>query len=138
MDACSKTKSLYKIGKYDDNIIVTFTGMSGSSITDPPGKNKNLQKQHFVVKVQVPSAPFEGMINKKVPNDFLVIYNEDKSFNIVMFKDGNTELYHQLSEKVRSEGHHGIKGYFHTILEHGDKKANQFRINPENIFVEPW
>ena len=92
---------------------------------------QNLKKEHFVVKVQVP-------LSKGLGPDFLCIYNKDKSFNIMMPYKGNSELYSQLEDKIRSEGHHGIKGYFHALLEPGDKKANQFRINPENIFVEPW
>ena len=129
-DVCQKTRSLYKVGKYDNKCaVMTFTGMHGSNIS--VGPNKNLKKEHFVVKVQVP-------LSKGLGPDFLCIYNKDKSFNIMMPYKGNSELYSQLSEKIRSEGYHGIKGYFHALLEPGDKKANQFRINPENIFVEPW
>ena len=71
-------------------------------------------------------------------DDDLFIYNKDKSFNIDLPKKGNEALYRQLYEKIRSEGYRGLKGYFHVILEPGDNEANQFRINTENIFVEPW
>ena len=48
-DLCQKTKSQYKIGKYDSkSCIATFAGMSGSNYSDPPHKNKNLKKKHFV------------------------------------------------------------------------------------------
>ena len=135
-DACQKTRSLYKIGKYDGKCaVMTLTGMHGSNFSAVP--IKNLKREHFVVKVQVPLSAGSGEpLNNK--NNFLCIYNKDKSFDIMMPYTGNAELYRQLSDKIRSEGHHGIKGYFHAILEPGDKKANQFRINPENIFIEPW
>ena len=136
-DTCQKTKTLYKIGKYRGNVsVATFTGMHGSSVSVAPEKNKNLKKEHFVVKVQVPLSTGTGAtLNNNGP---LCIYNKDKSFNIMMFFKGNAELHRQLSDKIKSEGYHGIKGYFHAILEPGDLKANQFRINPEIIFIEPW
>ena len=110
---------------------------------DPPRPqyNKNLKKQHFVVKVQVPMTVPGGTYTDQVDDLGILamaIYNKDKSFNIQFFKKGNEEIYNQLFKKITSEGYRGLKGYFHAILEPGDKKANQFRINPENIFVEPW
>ena len=71
-------------------------------------------------------------------DDRLFMYNKDKSFNIHLPKEGNEVLHRQLYEKITSEGYRGLKGYFHVILEPGDNEANQFRINPENILVEPW
>ena len=72
------------------------------------------------------------------PEADLAIYNKDKSFNIFLQKKNNEELHSQLLLKVTTEGFGGLKGYFHVILESGDKEKNQFRINPENVFVEPW
>ena len=139
-DACQKTRSLYKIGKYDgDSFVSTFTGMYGTQ--GPQSQNnKNLKKQHFVVKVQVPMELLPGWehMHSFTSDDVLAIYNKDKSFNINLPKTDNGELYRQLSDKITSEGYRGLKGYFHVILEPGDKEANQFRINPENIFIEPW
>ena len=86
-DVCQKTRSLYKVGKYDNKCaVMTFTGMHGSNIS--VGPNKNLKKEHFVVKVQVPHS-------KGLGPDFLCIYNKDKSFNIMMPYTGNSELYSQ-------------------------------------------
>ena len=134
-DACQRTRSLYKIGKYDNSkdAVLTLNGMRGSNISFGADRNKNLKKEHFVVKVQVPLSTGPG-----VNGSPLCIYNKDRSFDIMMYYKGNAELHRQLSDKIRSEGYHGIKGYFHAILEPGDLKANQFRINPENIFIEPW
>ena len=138
-DACLKTRSLYQIGKYDGNLYVsTFTGMYGAR-PPRPQNNKNLKMQHFVVKVQIPMTVPKTFSAEDVDlDDGLFLYNKDKSFNIQLPKKGNEVLYRQLYEKIRSEGYRGLKGYFHVILEPGDNKANQFRINPENIFVEPW
>ena len=136
--ACQKSRSFYKIGKYDHdrNYVLTLNGMQGSKVSIAPDKNKDLKKQHFVVKIQIPLDTDTGeTLNNNCP---LAIYNKDKSFCTSMFYKGNEELHRQLYDKIKSEGHHGIKGYFHTILEPGDLKANQFRINPENIFIEPW
>ena len=92
----------------------------------PPAENKNLKKTHFVVKVQ---------IGNDKP---IYIYNKDKSFSVVMKEDGNEEAFKLLTEKISTEGFIGQKGYFHLILEPGDNESCQFRINPHNIFEEPW
>ena len=136
-EACQKSRSSYKIGKYfhDGKYMVTINGMRGTKISLAPEKNKDFKKEHFVVKVQIPLDTDTG---ETIKNSNLAIYNKDKSFNAFMSHTGNAELHRQLSDKIKSEGHHGIKGYFHAILEPGDLKANQFRINPENIFIEPW
>ena len=135
-DLCQKTKSQYKIGKYDSkSCIATFAGMSGSNYSDPPHKNKNLKKKHFVVKVQVPIEFKSGSIN---PEGDLCIYNMDKSFNTILPKKSNEVLHSRLREKITSEGYGGLKGYFHVIIEAGDKEANQFRINPEHMSIEAW
>ena len=136
MDACVKTRSLYEIGNYNgDGYVETYAGMYGASKSVTPQKDKKLKKQHFVVKVQVTLASLPGMTTI---DDDLYIYNEDKSFNIFLSKLGNEGLHRKLSGKIRSEGYYATKGYFHVILKPEDKKANQFRINPENIFIEAW
>ena len=109
--------------------------MSGSNYSDPPHKNKNLKKKHFVVKVQVPIEFKSGSIN---PEGDLCIYNMDKSFNTILPKKSNEVLPSRLREKITSEGYGGLKGYFHVIIEAGDKEANQFRINPEHVTIEAW
>ena len=134
-DQCQKTKSEYKIGRHDAEFVSTFGGMSKSGITDPPGINKNLTKKHFTVKVQI------SFVRGKPEPDYdegLNVYNEDKSFHIWLRKKGNEVLHKKLMQIISSKGYRGLKGYFHAILEPGDKEANQFRINPENIFIEPW
>ena len=108
--------------------------MGKAKDSEPPSKNKKLVKTHFVAKVQVPHD-FTGSVNTEGD---LAIYNKDKSFNIFLSKKTNGALHSQLLEKISSGGFRGLKGYFHVILEAGDNEANQFRINPENVFVEPW
>ena len=132
---CQKTKSQYKVGTYEPKYVATYSGMGRPNLSDPPDKNKKLIKSHFVVKVQVPLNMLDGRVN---PESWLMIYNKDKSFNISLKKENNEELHSQLLLKVTAEGYEGLKGYFHVILEPGDKAKNQFRINPENVFVEPW
>ena len=132
---CKELKSQYKIGTYKPQYIATFSGMSKAITTDPPKENKKLVKTHFVVKVQVPVSLKDSSIHTE---GNLGIYNKDKSFNISMPKENNEELHSRLNSKISSEGFRGLKGYFHVILEAGDKEANQFRINPEHVFVEPW
>ena len=132
---CQKTKSQYKIGTYKPEYVSTFAGISRPGTSDPPNKNKNLVKSHFVVKVQV---AFDMIGGRVIPEGALAIYNKDKSFIINLQKKDNEELHSQLVLKITAEGFGGLKGYFHVILEPGDKAKNQFRINPENIFVEPW
>ena len=109
--------------------------MGGSHISDPPDKNKNLTKKHFVVKVQVKINALCGSLE---PRGDLCIYNMDKSFNVFLPKKSNEVLHSRLREKITSEGYGGLKGYFHVIIEAGDKEANQFRINPEHMSIEAW
>jgi len=129
-DQCQKTKSEYMTGIHDGEAVST-----SYTISDPPDINKNLTKKHFAVKVQISFAR-----GKPEPdyNEGLCIYNKDKSFHIWLLKKGNEVLHKKLTQIISSKGYRGLKGYFHAILEPGDKEANQFRINPENIFIEPW
>ena len=132
---CLKTKSQYKVGTYESKCVETLSGMGPLGTSDPPSKNKKLIKSHFVVKVQIPLDMLGGKVN---PEGDLAINNKDKSFNIFLQKKDNEELHSKLLLKITTEGFGGLKGYFHVILESGDKAKNQFRINPENVFVEPW
>ena len=132
---CQETKSQYIIGKHDGEYMSSYmSAMSKPSVSDPPDINKNLTKKHFAVKVQI------TLHNRGKPDyeSGLVIYNRDKSFHVRLLKKGNEVLHKKLRHKITSDGYAGLKGYFHAILEPGDKEANQFRINPENIFIEPW
>ena len=131
---CQEIKSQYMVGKHDGTCVSYDFGMSKPTAFDPPDINKNLTKKHFAVKVQIP-FPDEG---KPDPLDFLVIFNRDMSFHVLLPEKGNEVLYKKLAQKITSDGYGGWKGYFHAILEPGDKEANQFRINPVNIFIEPW
>ena len=131
---CSKTKSLYKIGKHMNRYVSTYGGIEGATVSAPPSKNRNLTKKHFIVKVQVP-LPLNTLRDEE---NELMIYNKDRSFNVELSKVENPDLFSQLVKKITAEGYYGLKGYFHVILGPGDNEANQFRINPDNIFVEPW
>jgi len=132
---CRKAKSNYKIGKYPSIYVTSFSSLN-PNIGAPPDKSMHLKKTHFVVKVQVPMGILGGgKIDKK---GMLGIYNKDRSFNIVLPREDNIDLHKKLVDKITNEGFKGLKGYFHAVLEPGDKEANQFRINPENIFTEPW
>jgi len=134
-DQCQKTKLEYLMGKHDGEYMSTLGGTSKMSVSDPPDINKNLTKKHFAVKVQISFAR-----GKPEPdyNEGLCIYNKDKSFHIWLLKKGNEVLHKKLTQIISSKGYRGLKGYFHAVLEPGDKEANQFRINPENIVIEPW
>ena len=66
-----------------------------------------------------------------IPLDFfgftlkdLAIYNKDRSFYITLSKEGNENVYEELSERIKSEGVDGLKGYFHAILE--KRKGKKF------------
>ena len=114
--------------------ITTPAGIEGATFSAPPSKNPNLRKKHFIVKVQVPLA-LSTLRDEEI---YLMIYNKDRSFNVTLSKVENPDLFGQLVRKISAEGYQGTKGYFHVILGPGDNEANQFRINPDNIFVEPW
>ena len=110
--------------------------MSKAGISDPPDINKNLTKKHFAVKVQITFKDRGG--GQPDYQAGLNIYNKDKSFHVWLLKKENEVLHEKLIQKISKDGYRGLKGYFHAILEPGDKEANRFRINPENIFIEPW
>jgi len=134
---CQRTKSQYMIGKHGGVQMGTICGMSRCGLSDPPDINKNLTKKHFVVKVQITFKSIKGVPTPECDGG-LNIYNKDKSFHIWLLKKGNEILHKKLIQKISADGYRGLKGYFHAILEPGDKEANQFRINPENISVEAW
>ena len=135
-DQCQETKSHYMIGRHNGEHMTTFCAMSKAGISDPPDINKNLIKKHFAVKVQITFKDRGG--GQPDYQAGLNIYNKDKSFHVWLPKKENEVLHEKLIQKISTDGYRGLKGYFHAILEPGDKEANRFRINPENIFIEPW
>ena len=127
---CLRTKSQYRICTYNPMYMSSLLGngkwKANPIYSQPPSENKNLKKTHFIVKAQ---------ISNDKP---IYISNKDKSFSVVMKKDDNEDVFKLLMEKISAEGFCGEKGYFHLILEAGDNDLCQFRINPYNIFEEPW
>ena len=127
-DLCLKIKSQYRVAKYRPmyirKLILTPTSpiLSDSVIE----ANNNLTKKHFVIRVTL------------VENEKLDIHNQDRSFRGMLSKKDNVSLYNHLTSKISSEGFQGVEGYFHAIVEPGDKESKQFRINPENMFIETW
>ena len=80
-----------------------------------------------------------------IPLDFfgftlkdLAIYNKDRSFYITLSKEGNENVYEELSERIKSKGVDGLKGYFHAILE--KKKGKEIlKINTQRMgSVDAW
>ena len=151
-DQCLKIKSQYRVAKFTpvyvktlkladgrtievtspettilSDAVIVSNGLGGSNFEGGIRKaNNNLIKKHFVVKI------------KKVDMGRLYINNRDRSFRGVLNLKDNVNLFIDLIEKISSEGFQGDEGYFHATLEPGDKEANQFRINPENLFIETW
>ena len=127
---CSKTKSQYRICTYNPFFISSLLGkgkwVSNPIYSKPPALN-DLKKRHFVVKTQISDD-----------KSSIHVSNKDQSFSVVIKEEGNGDVYNILFEKISSEGFQGKKGYFHLILEVGDNESCQFRINPNNIFEEPW
>ena len=155
-DQCLKIKSQYRIAKFTSlyvkifkhtdgkiirvtserailsNTFLTSNGLGGSifeEIRSTGGiheANNKLIKKHFVVKIKLEET------------GCLYINNRDLSFQVMLYEKDNENLYCHLTSKISSEGFQGVEGYFHATLEPGDKEANQFRINPENLFIETW
>jgi len=136
-DQCKKSKDLYKIAKFPTRFVSSFCSINTKpKFSVPPAENRKLKKTHFIVKVQV-SLSFKGGTKADKKGD-LTVYNKDRSFTVFMPRKDNEYIHGRLFENIINHGHEGMKGYFHVILEPGDKEANQFRINPENISIEPW
>jgi len=135
---CKKAKSRYKIAKYPSlKFSHIWDANSGPTIVVPPKESKKPMKTQFDVQVQVPlhGGMIGGKINKKGD---LSVHNKDQTFSVSLPRKENEDLHKKLVKKITTEGFKGLKGYFHVILEPGDKEANRFRINPDNIFTEPW
>ena len=127
-DLCLKIKSQYRVAKYYPlyvkTLVLTPTEPKLSETTEEA--NNNLTKKHFVVRV------------KLLENKMIHVTNQDRSFRGILSKKKNRSLHSHLTSKISAEGFQEVEGYFHAILEPGDKEANQVRINPENLFIETW
>ena len=72
---CKETRAQYKSVDLTVNLGVSLNFRSKQMTTSLPGNNSASQK-HFIVKVQVPG----------IPNEPLMIYNEDRSMNGMLEK----------------------------------------------------
>jgi len=97
-------------------------------------KGDRPKKSHFVIKIQIDMLHAEGN---------LLVYNEDRSFNGFLCKNGNEKVHAELSKQIRNGGPGQVqgKGYFRAILNKEKKnpdvmevKVNPFRLQP----VENW
>ena len=67
----------------------------------------------------------------------MLIYNNDRSFEIQLFKENNDQVYDELFKNIVEKGWHGLKGYFHVIFN--ADKPGKFKINSSRILPhEPW
>ena len=127
-DLCLKVRSQYRVAKYSNVFVKDLqfntANLANATLSDVRDANDNLIKKHFVVRV------------KLLEKEILHISNQDRSFKGLLFKEEN--FHTNLTTKISSGGFQGVEGYFHATLEPGDKESSQFRINPENIFIEAW
>lgn len=88
----------------------------------------NNNRNHFVVKVQVPLNPY-------TPDRGLLLYNQDRTIMGKVRQQKNPESFPLLDTKVRSEGFNCNKGYF---AARWDAKTG-LRVNPHQLLpVETW
>ena len=66
----------------------------------------------------------------------MFVYNSDKSYWVTIDKDKNEEAFNELDLKIKTEGFHGQKGYFHAIFS---RSAESVKINVKRILpLKPW
>ena len=78
-----------------------------------------------------------GMSGKAVNSGMIYLYNQDRSFQVNLFKENNDQVYDELFKNIVEKGWHGLKGYFHVIFN--ADKPGMFKINSSGILPnEPW
>ena len=86
-------------------------------------------KIHFVVKIQVPVLEVNNCQQ-------LGVFVEDKSFQVILEKKKNREVFSELFKKIYSDGVGGLKGYFQAIIA-TDKRC--IKINVKRMLPsQPW
>lgn len=131
---CADNKNRYIPVKLIDDAdldIVNISWLQGGKVTTSREPSKP-PKVNFIVKIQVPlpSNTLERFITGQDDSCLLMalmIYDETRSVQgRIPYSDPS---YKPLSEKVKAEGVHGVKGYFYAIID----KDNQLRININDI-----
>ena len=96
-----------------------------------PGKWK---KQHFVVKVSLPLFNPEKFGYERYG---LSIINKDMSLQMAIRWTDNLKHIKELDDKIKADGYHGVKGYFHALVPKGRKDL--LLINVKRILhPQPW
>ena len=138
---CKETKQQYQMV----NLIkptkgtINTSAKGGKDRFTSVGENRKPNKQHFIVKIQIPfddtAAKLWHSWNKEDSSDptRLTLYNQDKS--VYGFIDHNEVLYPVLVEKIKSGGVFGDKGFFYAII---DEDKQHLNINPELLPPELW
>ena len=88
------------------------------------------------MKIQVPLY----MGDFPDPSGDMGVYNKDKSFFVKIGREGNEAVHKEIFERIISEGVHGLKGYFHAILEKKKENGKEvLKINTQRIGpAEAW
>ena len=96
-----------------------------------PGKWK---KQHFVVKVSLPLFNPEKFGYERYG---LSVINKDMSLQMAIRWTDNLKHIKELDDKIKADGYHGVKGYFHALVPKGRKDL--LLINVKRILhPQPW
>ena len=73
----------------------------------------------------------------------MVIYDKDRSFLCVLWKEFNESVHPRLEKMIMEKGVDGLKGFFHAIklpsVTEKNKNLVKMEINVENILPrEAW
>jgi len=127
---CKEIETEYVRFNYDS---VNCMGLNfeGEVIQRVPGVWS--KTSHFIVKIQTPLTE-----NRLREQDYLVVYNKDKSFyGSIWEKNNNKEHFQALFDKIKKDGFNSVKGYFHMKLL--DKSSGVVMINSKRILpLEDW
>jgi len=103
----------------------------GKDWNNNPG---NWKKHHFVVKISLPLFNPEKFGYERY--GFSVI-NKDMSLQKAIRWTDNRTKSKQLDDKIKADGYHGVKGYFHALVPKGRKDI--LMINIKRILQpQPW
>jgi len=128
---CKEIETEYVRFNYADISIDMGLNFEGKVIERVPGTWS--KKSHFIVKIQTPLTDHFWR-----DQDYLVVYNKDKSFyGSILEKRNNKKHFQELFSKIKTEGYNAVKGYFHMKLL--DDGSNGVMINSRRILpLEDW
>jgi len=127
-DECKAMQSEYVPFHCFECAMVDFKGKDWNN---NPGKWK---KQHFVVKVSLPLFNPEKFGYERYG---LSVINKDMSLQMAIRWTDNLKHIKELDDKIKADGYHGVKGYFHALVPKGRKDL--LLINVKRILhPQPW